>query len=235
MGRPAIRAVTLDLDDTLWPIRPAIERAESALHAWLAHHAPETALRYDIEALRRLRDEVARDRPEWALDFTRVRHFSISLALQRSGHDPALADAAFEAFFSVRHELALFPETEAALQALSARLPLLAVTNGNADLSRMPIARHFEGTVSARELGIGKPDRRIFEAACERLACEPHEVMHVGDDWQLDVEGALAAGLHAAWLRREDAEAPAGQRREGERLWIVSDLQQFAQRLLGCA
>jgi putative hydrolase of the HAD superfamily len=227
-----LRAVTLDLDDTLWPIRPAIERAESALHAWLVRHAPEAARRYDIEALRLLRDEVARDRPEWALDFTRVRHFSISLALQRSGHDPALADAAFEAFFSVRHQLALFPEAEAALQALSARFPLLAVTNGNADLSRLPIARHFQGTVSARELGIGKPDRRIFEAACERLGCEPHEVIHVGDDWQLDVEGALAAGLCAAWLRRDGVDVPAEPREEAERLWIVGDLATFAQRLL---
>jgi len=202
MGRPAIRAVTLDLDDTLWPIRPAIERAESALHAWLAHHAPETALRYDIEALRRLRDEVARDRPEWALDFTRVRHFSISLALQRSGHDPALADAAFEAFFSVRHELALFPETEAALQALSARLPLLAVTNGNADLERVGVSSYFRAGISAREFGVGKPDSRIFHAAAGALNLTPHELLHVGDDATLDVLGALNAGMQAAWVNR---------------------------------
>ena len=31
-----IKAITLDLDDTLWPIWPAIERAEAALSEWLA-------------------------------------------------------------------------------------------------------------------------------------------------------------------------------------------------------
>eukprot|EP01036_Dinobryon_divergens_P044714 gene44713-59679_t len=38
-----IRAITLDLDDTLWPIWPTIGRAELALSAWLQQHAPTTA------------------------------------------------------------------------------------------------------------------------------------------------------------------------------------------------
>ena len=38
-----IRAITLDLDDTLWPIWPTITRAENVLQAWLADHAPATA------------------------------------------------------------------------------------------------------------------------------------------------------------------------------------------------
>ena len=37
-----IKAITLDLDDTLWPIWPTIERAEKALHDWLSEHAPMT-------------------------------------------------------------------------------------------------------------------------------------------------------------------------------------------------
>jgi len=61
---PLIRAVTLDLDDTLWPIAPAMARAETVLHAWLVEHAAHTAKRFDIVALRAMRDEVARGRPE---------------------------------------------------------------------------------------------------------------------------------------------------------------------------
>jgi putative hydrolase of the HAD superfamily len=228
---PRIRAITLDLDDTLWPIQPTIERAEAALHAWLARHAPAVVKRYDIEALRVLRDGVLRDRPDLEHDFTRIRHYSISLALQRCGHDPALADAAFEAFFTVRNELELYPEVDDALQALSSRYALLAVTNGNADISRMPVARHFQGSVSARELGVGKPDPRIFEAACERLRMAPHEVMHVGDDWQLDVEGALGAGLWAVWLHRTGTSQQPSCKTEAGRLWIVQDLAMLVRRL----
>ena len=38
-----IRAITIDLDDTLWPIWPTITRAERVLLDWLTHHAPATA------------------------------------------------------------------------------------------------------------------------------------------------------------------------------------------------
>ena len=41
MGR--VRAITLDLDDTLWPVWPTIERAEKAMRSWLSHRAPVTA------------------------------------------------------------------------------------------------------------------------------------------------------------------------------------------------
>ena len=54
-----IRAITLDLDDTLWPIWPTIARAEAVLLDWLAEHAPATrALHASTAALRALRDRV---------------------------------------------------------------------------------------------------------------------------------------------------------------------------------
>ena len=38
-----IKAISIDLDDTLWPIWPTIEKAEKALHDWLGMHAPMAA------------------------------------------------------------------------------------------------------------------------------------------------------------------------------------------------
>ena len=46
-----VRAITLDLDDTVWPIAPAIDRAEDALDAWLQRHAPRAAARWPLAAL----------------------------------------------------------------------------------------------------------------------------------------------------------------------------------------
>jgi putative hydrolase of the HAD superfamily len=223
-----LRAVTLDLDDTLWPIEPVIERAEIALHRWLERHAPAVTLRYDIEALRLLRDSVALDRPEWAHDFTRVRHTSIGLALQHCGEDPALADAAFAAFFDARNQLEPYPGVDEALAQLARRYRLLAVTNGNADLTRQAVGRHFDGVVSARSYGAGKPDAAIFHEACRRLDCAPHEVLHAGDDWALDVRGALGAGLHAAWLRHPHTDMPPGGTGD---TWVIGHLQDLADRL----
>jgi FMN phosphatase YigB (HAD superfamily) len=58
--------------------------------------------------------------------------------------------------------------------------------------------------VAAHELGIGKPDPRIFRHACDLAGVLPSQVLHIGDDLDLDVRGAREAGLHAAWLRRPD-------------------------------
>jgi len=226
MNLQRIRALTLDLDDTLWPVWPAIERAERALHDWLRANAPATAMRFDIVALRALREAVGRQRPEWAHDLTALRRESLRLALHDSGDDAALAEAAFEAFFAARNEVDLYPEVPAALRRLSAAYPLLALTNGNADLARVGLAPWFRGGLSAREFGVGKPDPRIFIEACRRLGCEPADVLHVGDDPVLDVEGARTAGMQTAWMRRSvdgDALEPG----------CVADLAALVE-LLGC-
>jgi putative hydrolase of the HAD superfamily len=203
MNPHSVRALTLDLDDTLWPIAPAIARAEEALHAWLRQNAPATASRFDILSLRAKRDEVARNQPQIAHDFSAVRRESLRLALIDAGEDAALAEHAFEVFFAARHELEFFPEVVDALRRLATRYPLLALSNGNAEIARTALAPWFHGAISAREFGVGKPDPRIFHEACRRLGCAPAEVLHVGDDLELDVLAARSAGLQAYWLRRE--------------------------------
>lgn len=197
-----IRAITLDLDETLWPIAPVIERAEDELHGWLQRHAPRTAARFDVAALRALRDSLAAEFPDRAHDFTWARRVSIERALTLVGDDSALAEPAFEYFFEWRHRVTLFPDALPALARLSARYPILALTNGNAELDRIGIAQYFVGRLSAREFGRGKPHVDFFHAACARLGEPPAAVLHVGDDWALDIEGAHAAGQPSAWIGR---------------------------------
>ena len=59
---PVPRALTLDLDDTLWPVQPALERADQAIDAWLQQHYPEMAQTWPVAALRELRAQVAAER-----------------------------------------------------------------------------------------------------------------------------------------------------------------------------
>jgi putative hydrolase of the HAD superfamily len=98
----------------------------------------------------------------------------------------------------------LFDDARPALEFLSARLPLVSVSNGNADLERVGLSKYFRASISAREFGVGKPDPRIFHAASGALDLMPHDLLHVGDDATLDVLGALNAGMQAAWLNRGD-------------------------------
>lgn len=224
-------ALTLDLDDTLWPIWPTIDRAEAVLHDWLSIHAPATAARFDRAGLRALRDEVARERPDWHHDFSAMRHESLRRALALAGDDVALSDTAFDVFFAARQQVSLFDEVPDALRRLSARYPLLALTNGNSDLARIGLGDLFQGSVTARELGVAKPDARIFHEACAKLGCSPAQVLHIGDDFELDVQGALGAGLQAVWLRRgAGPDESAAAREQGYR--VFSDLAGLADELL---
>lgn len=221
----AIQALTLDLDDTLWPVWPAIERAEHEVHAWLVQHARETARRFDVAALRGLREAVAAENPHWGHDFTRMRRESLARALTLAGDDPALAEPAFEVFFAARNRVELFADARPALEALARRWPIVALTNGNADLQSIGLADHFVATVSAREFGTAKPDARIFHEACRLASATPPAVLHIGDDWLLDVAGAHAAGLRSAWVRREgDASMPPGTARAD---CVVRDLTEL--------
>ena len=206
---PVPRALSLDLDDTLWPIWPVIERAEAALDAFLRERAPRTAEKYPVLAMRALRDRIASEHPQHAHDFTHQRLLSLQHALRDAGDDEGHAEDAFHAFYDARNRIEFYPDALPALARLSARFPVAALTNGNADLARIGIAHRFHAFVSARGVGHAKPDAPIFHSACRQLGAEPHEVLHIGDDPLLDIVGAFDAGLRSCWINRRGEDWPA--------------------------
>lgn len=206
-----VRAVTLDLDDTLWPFAPVAACIDAALEGWLAEHAPRTAARYDRVVVAEALTAVRAERDHLAHDLGATRRAVLRRLLDAAGEDPALADPAYVVVFAARQRVELYPDAAEALDRLAARVPLLAVTNGNADLELTGVARWFAGCVSAQGVGVGKPHPRVFEVACARLGLPPADVLHAGDDLDTDVRGALAAGLQAVWVQRDLAgDVPGG-------------------------
>ena len=204
-----IRAISLDLDDTLWPVWPTIERAELALNQWLSQRAPGAAALVADPVMRlKLRDQVLRTRPGIAHDMGSVRREFVRLALHRCGEDTQLAEAASELFLEHRMKVDLFADALPSLAFLAQRFPVVAVSNGNADVHRVGLGAHFHASISAHEFGVGKPDRRIFHAAAAAAGVAPHEVLHVGDDAALDVLGGLDAGMQTVWVNRGQHDWP---------------------------
>ena len=205
-----IRAVTLDLDDTLWPVWPTIERAEDALRRWLDAHAPATArLARDPDTARRARQQVLADLAGQTHDLGLIRRQMIRQLLDWAGEPPRLAEPAFEVFFAARQQVSLFDDALPALQRLGARYPLVALSNGNADVQLIGIGQHFHAAISAAQVGVAKPDPRIFAAAAQAAGVPADAVLHIGDDAALDAAGALGAGMQAAWINRTGAAWPA--------------------------
>ncbi|GGH62385.1 hydrolase [Comamonas phosphati] len=201
--RRQIRAISLDLDDTLWPIWPTIAKAEAVLLRWLAEQAPVTAAHLgDTAKVRALRHEIVELRPDLRADLSGLRRESIRLALTRAGDDPALAEPAFDVFFAARQRVELFDDALPALEFLSQRWPVVALSNGNANVHVVGIGQHFRASLSASDAGMAKPDARFFHAAAAAAGVAPEHVLHIGDDAALDALGAMDAGMHAAWLNR---------------------------------
>lgn len=199
-----IQAITFDLDDTLWPVAPVITAAEEAVHCWFRANAPAVAEQFDVAALRELRLATGRAHPDLAHDLSRLRRLSLQIACRESGVDVSLAEPAFAVFFAARNRVSPYPDVADSLSSLARRHPLAALTNGNACLRRVGLDHYFRFSISAIEAGAPKPDPRMFLDAARRLALPPARILHVGDDPDLDVAGAHAAGFRSVLLDRDN-------------------------------
>jgi putative hydrolase of the HAD superfamily len=152
------------------------------------------------------------------------------------------SDACFEAIFArygTRDVWALVPGARETLAALRERgVTTGVISNYDARLGSVltahGLAPLLDVVAYSSEVGWEKPDAPIFHAAAARAGCAPAECMHVGDDVDADVRGALSAGMRALWFigggssaqpdDTELASAPAPVIRElDEVVWWVDE------------
>ena len=202
-GRMApVKAVLFDLDDTLWPIVPVIRRAEQLLHVWLAAHVPAVAEQWSIDSLRARRSVLMRENPHFQIDLWALRHAGLTEAFIACNADTEMIAHAMEVFATARNDVTPFADVVPGLQRLAHRFALGSISNGFADLGQIGLAPLFKVSLAAHSFGSAKPDPALFRAACDALGVAPAEAVYVGDDLQLDVVGAQAAGLRGVWMNR---------------------------------
>jgi hypothetical protein len=117
-----IKALTFDLDDTLWDIWPVVERAEELLQDWLVAHYPRIPERLTPLELRELSSEVSAARPDKAHDRTWLRKAALNLAAQRAGYQAFDVESAFAVFFMARNAVEPFAEVRPVLERLAQTL-----------------------------------------------------------------------------------------------------------------
>ena len=198
-----IKVITFDLDDTLWSVWPIIATAELRLHEWLEQRYPRITAAHTPESLRMLCRDIARERPEIAHDKTRLRLDALRRVADQQGYPQALAEPAFEVFYAARNDVVFYPDVLPALTDLARDHTLGALSNGNADVTRCGLGQLVSFHFHAIGVGREKPDPAMFKATLARTGAAAHEIVHVGDDPQHDIEGALNAGFHAIWVNRK--------------------------------
>lgn len=131
-------------------------------------------------------------------------HFSVK---PEAGFLKALEE---EYWGTVEAQTALFPETLHVLAGLAPtyRLALVTNTQGQKGSAKHRIDRFsalegiFRVMIVAGESGVPpKPDPIPFRLCLQRLGISPAEAVFVGDDWRIDIQGAMNAGIQPIWLR----------------------------------
>lgn len=199
------QAISFDLDDTLYANAPVMRKAEKHVADFIADQWPQTA-EYDAKAWRTLRDQVAAENAELASDMTALRMATLSRGLQGFGvKEPEhAAEMAMAEFLIARNQVDIAPEIHQLLAALAAKFPLVAISNGNADIRRIGLSDYFSGTFQPGAGRRGKPYSDLFDAAGSHLQLsEPQKLLHIGDHPISDVQGALRYGAQAVWFQPE--------------------------------
>ncbi|MCY3556042.1 MAG: HAD family hydrolase [Gemmatimonadetes bacterium] len=102
---------------------------------------------------------------------------------------------------------------EPLLRCLQARKhPMAVVTNGSKaqrdKIEALDASRYFEAVLISGEVGISKPDPRIFRQALSLLNAAPGQSVFVGDSMEHDMAGARNAGMMTVYIRKGEAEDP---------------------------
>ena len=212
-----IKAITFDIDDTLWDNAPVMARLEPAHYQWLdaqIHHAQ----RVPLEEYMHRRQAFSEANPDVRGDHTEVRRRVLHQIVCEQGVKEPLAtqltERAIHYMLALRHQIEPYEESEPLLEMLAQHYPLAVITNGNVDIRRLPLGRHFDAIFNAGELGMSKPSPKVFHAALAALGedIRPEEAIHVGDSWAHDALAAHNAGMKAAWIDVHDQrhECPEG-------------------------
>jgi len=223
------KSIFFDADDTLFDY-PRAERA--ALRACLREFSLRIDLGTFLDAYRRHNREVwqAFERGETDQAQLRVERF------RRVAAEFGLADLPVDRvspFYleALSRQPQLFPGALATVRALAKTYPLALITNGIALVQRKrfgasPITKYFRTVVISEEMGIAKPDPRIFAPALEAVGVAARDVLYVGDSVTSDMVAARNAGMDFCWLNPTAVPVPAGQAAR----FVIADIKE----LRGC-
>ena len=218
---------------------------------WIFFDADETLFTFDsFSGLQRMfldysvtftaddfQDYQAVNKPLWvdyqngAITSLQLQHMRFESWASRLSVNPGDLN---EAFMTAMVEIcAPLPGAVSLLNALRGNVKMGIITNGFTSLQQRRLERtglsgYFDLMIISEEVGVAKPDRRIFDYALEQAGNPDRtRVMMVGDNASSDVLGGINAGLATCWLNAHQQELPAGI----SPTWTVTTLAELEQRL----
>ena len=212
MGR-RYAAIFFDLDGTLVSERTGVREARlaagrAAVERGAAGITPESFADAAETAIAGIMAEHGNNWPPW---LTVPVWIDRALKLLDAGDQPQPVLDAIAGTYR-RERIARATAIDGAREVVDAarRLaPIAIITNFNEagqqheKIAAAGLAGLFQHVFVSGEIGHAKPDPRIFHHAAATLSVPIKECVHIGNSWESDVEGALAAGADAIWFEED--------------------------------
>jgi len=209
------KAISFDLDDTLYSNRPIMHATENAMTKYFAEHVNESfnlthPLNYRFWF--KIRSQVLRAQPALKHDVGELRRQTYFAGLVDLGlpseKAKMVADDAYQYFMHHRCDFTVAELVHRLLERLADKWPLVAISNGNVDTRKIGISQYFSHTYHADLTQAQKPLPDMFKNASCALGIATHNILHVGDCGLSDIYGAMAAGCQSAWVSTYDVGKP---------------------------
>jgi putative hydrolase of the HAD superfamily len=213
-----IKAISFDLDDTLYANHPVMLSAEAKMIDYFSEHF--------VDVLQGKLKGVVLNQKFWSIaktqaittkawladDVVGLRLESYYLGILSLGYNQqqakGKAQQAMDYFAVVRSQFTVPEISHQLLKQLAEVYPLVAISNGNVDTKAIGIAHYFQHIFHATGGVKQKPHGQMFELTCAKLSIAPEQLLHVGDCGRADIQGAIAAGCQSAWLPRYNIGKP---------------------------
>ncbi len=231
----AIKAISFDLDDTLYNNRPIMQGIEKMMVSYfsekLASLLPDLQKVFNRQFWGPYRQQAIKANGDISHDVVQLRFESYRLGLIAHGIPATQAESeaqlALNYFIKLRSDFSVPEASKQLLARLSKHYPLVAISNGNVSTKALGIDQYFQhiyhagyqnsnhddvaGNLYAGKLLKQKPAKDMFAQACQQLAISPEQLLHVGDCGFADINGALNAGCQTAWLPHYGVGKPIAQ------------------------
>lgn len=198
-----VKAISFDLDDTLYDNHPLMLIAEKKLQSFIREQH-ECCRDTDIKFWRHHKIRLLKETPELCNDMGELRRRTLTAGFAQKGlSDSKLqgaVDGAFDYFYFERSNFKVNETIRSLLEKLANRVPLVAITNGNVNLDQIGIEEYFAKTYKASLAQPMKPHPKMFELTQAFVGVPTGNILHVGDNMEKDVMGARQAGFSTAWF-----------------------------------
>jgi len=198
----SLRHVFFDLDHTLWDFETNSDRT-------FAYIFERNRVALDLERFTETYRPI--NRKYWKLfredkvsksdlRYSRLREAFDALEFEAGDDLIHTLSEEYIAYLSLNNQL--FAHALEVLEYLRKKYSLHIITNGFEEVQHRKLASsrlepYFEHVVTSENVGVKKPDPRIFQYAMEKAEARPTESIMIGDNYEADIQGALNVGMQA--------------------------------------